>query len=529
MQENTKQDVFQELIDKGQRFYEQGNYIEAIKLYKTAFIMNNKIDDISRGSLYIRLANAYYKLEDRDKYTYYYEEYLKYFPEGQTSIFTRLAVAYYYIDADKSIDYHNKALNGQPNLYDSATKLFAMTKSINYTQQDLKDEAEYEVDQVKNTFFKNIKKYNHDDKKNKPDKKLNIAYLSSDCRAHTMMNYMLPIWENHNKDKFNFYIFSGSEKEDNTVKRINNLGFEIIKCSKMNNEELAQAIYDKKIDILVEISGYTHLKVFSVLYKPAPVVISYLGYLNTLGMKEADYILTDKYTIPEDKAYLYTEKPLYLDKGYQIFTEKNIPDVEENPFKTNNYITFGSFNCTSKFNDTILYIWSKILEAVPDSKLFIYRTKLTKNIIKNLKLKFAKLNISDDRLIFSSKVYEPHFRAYSFADIALDTYPFNGMSIAIETALMGLPTVTLVGEGMQSRGTGRINHILGLDELNAQIGEDYIKIAVELANDRVKLEQLRKTLRNKVNSSDLRQNASEFTRDLEDKYQKVWREFTNSP
>ena len=79
-------------------------------------------------------------------------------------------------------------------------------------------------------------------------------------------------------------------------------------------------------------------------------------------------------------------------------------------------------------------------------------------------------------ITFSSRKYTPHFKAYSLADISLDPYPFSGMSIAIETALMGVPTVTLIGDGMQSRGAGRINHIIGLDELNAACGDEYIKI-----------------------------------------------------
>ncbi len=529
MANGSKKTTFQELLAEGQALYEKNEIVDAIKIYKTALIMSKKLDNNVLAGLYIRLANAYYKLEDKDKSTYYYEEYLKVFPQGQVSVFSRLAHSYYYIDTDKSIDYHNKALNIELNKYDSACKLFAMTKSSFYDQQDIKDESEYEVEQLRTNLYKNIVQYEHRDKKKEPNKKLNIGYFSSDCHAHTMMNYILPIWENHNKEEFNFFIFNGSEKNDSTTEKIKNLGFEMIDISKVDEKRIAKLIYDKKIDILIDLGGYTHLKTYAMLYKPAPIIISYLGYLNTLGMKEVDYILTDRYTIPEDKAYLYTEKPLYLDKGYQIFAEKNLPDVQDCPFKTNGYITFGSFNCTSKFNDTNFYIWSKILENVPDSKLLIYRTRLSKNMIKYFKLKLEKRGVCLDRVIFSSKKYNPHYKAYSLADISLDPYPFSGMSITIETALMGVPTITLVGEGMQSRGAGRINHIIGLDELNASCGDEYIEKAVSLANDRQKLEKLRKELREKINASDLRQSAVEFTRDLEDKYKKVWSDFINSP
>ena len=513
------------LLNEGQKLYDSNDPRGAIKLYKTALLMSKNTDKILLSAIYIKLGNAYYKLDDKDKATYYYEEYLKLTPEGQIGVFSRLAHSYYYYDSDKSVDYHNKALNIEVNKYDSACKLFAMIKSPFYDQQDIKDNTEYEVEQIRTHLFKDIKHYDHEDKKKNPNKKLNIGYLSSDCRAHTMMNYMIPIWENHNKEEFNVFIFNGSENSDNTTERIKKIGFEVIPCRQMTNEQLAKAIFDKGIDILVELGGFTHMKVYSMLYKPAPIIMSYMGYLNTLGMKEVDYIITDKYTIPEYKTYMYTEKPLYLDNGYQIFREKNIPNVEPPPFETNGYITFGTFNCTSKYNEITFFIWSEILKRIPDARLFVYRTKLTKNIIKYIKSKLEKFGAPLDRVSFSSQKYTPHYRAYSLADISLDPYPFSGMSITIETALMGLPTITLVGEGMHSRGAGRINKALGLEEFNTDYVEEYINKAVELANNKERLKELRNTLRDRVNNSDIKQKPIEFTRNLEEKYKQAWQAF----
>lgn len=531
MVEETQKNAFNKLLDEGQALYNEKKYKAAIKQYKIALIMyGKKLTSFQAGTLYIRLANAYYNLNDRDMYTYYYKEYLKEFPQGQTSVFSRLAHAYYYIDSDISIDYDNKALDLEINKYNISCKLFAMTKSASYSQQDIKDESEFEIDLLRNTSYKNIKKYTHLKKKNLSiDKKLNIAYLSSDCYAHTMMNYILPIWENHDKENFNFCIFNCADKEDATTEKIKATGIEIISCHNMNEEELAKAIFDKDIDILVDLGGYTHLRSFVSLYKPAPVIISYLGYLNTMGIKEVDYILADKFTIPEEYQYLYTEKPLYLDTGYQIFTEKKLPEIENCPFEKNGYITYGSFNCSSKINDADIYMWAEILKRNPESELLIYRTKLMKQVIKNLKLKFEKLGINTDRILFDSMPQNPHFKAYSFADIALDTFPFSGMSIAIETALMGVPTITLLSEGIQSRGAGRINHLLNLDEFNTNSGEDYVEMAVELAKNKEKLIELRRKLRSAVENSQLRTLHKEFTKDLECKYKKAWKEFINNP
>ena len=530
MSDEQKIVSFQDFLDKGQVLCDEKKYVEAIKLYKIALVMYEKnLEKHNLAALYIRLANTYYSLNDKDRATIFYEKYLDLYPEGQASVFTRLAHIYYYLDTDKSIDYHNKALNLWVNKYDVSCKLFAMTKSSFYSQQDIKEESEYEVELLRDALYKNVKPYTHKDKKNKKYEKLNIGYLSSDCYAHTMMNYILPIWENHNKEEFNFVIFNGSEKNDATTEKITKTGIKIVHCANMNDDKIAKLIYDENIDILIDLGGFTHMKVFCAFYKPAPIIISYLGYLNTLGIKEVDYILTDRYTIPEQYADLYTEKTLYLDTGYQIFSEKNLPELTKCPFDENGYITYGCFNCSSKLSDATIFMWSQLLLKDKDAKLLLYRTQFTKKVIRDLKLKFEKNGISSDRLIFDNKALNPHFRAYSKADISLDPYPFSGMSIAIETALMGVPTVTLVGEGMQSRGAGRINSIIGLDNLNTNSGEEYIAAALKLSANKEKLKVLRVTLRDKVNNSELRVQPQDCAIDLENKLKKVWQEFINSP
>ena len=305
--------------------------------------------------------------------------------------------------------------------------------------------------------------------------------------------------------------------------------FTVVKCTDFSIEELAAKIYNDEIDILVDLSGYTHLKSFVHFYKPAPIIISYLGYLNTLGIKEVDYILADRFGIPEQVANSYTEKPLYLECGYHVFKPgSNLPEITKSPFELNGYITFGSFNCTSKFSPAILYLWAKILESVPNSKMLIYRTKMTKNVIKRLQNKFLELGIDPQRLIFMSNSYFPHLLAYNEVDISLDTFPFSGMSICIENELMGVPVVTLLGEGLQSRGAASVNRAVGLEGLNAECGQEYVDIAANLANDRKKLKYLRKNLRNMVLESRLCKGAADFTKDLEEKYYKIWDDYISS-
>ncbi len=528
--------ALKQLIYAGDMFYSAKNYPAAITVYQTAEILSKDIDIDLLEKLYLKLGNSYYELNEIqnkgnqfiDQAAYYYEQYLKCFPDESLTeeVWWRLGYAYYFMNVDKGIDCFNKALNIAIVGTASINKLFSMIKSDSYDQQDIKEESEFEAEIIKNKLYNNPVKYNHENKKVQKNRKLNIGYLSSDCRAHVMMNYIIPIWKHHNRDEFNVFIFSTTFEEDSTTNEIKDIGLTYVKCPH-SVKDTAKEIYDRNIDILIDITGYTDIMAYCALYKPAPIIISYLGYLNTLGMKEVDYILSDKYIIPEDKAYLYTEKPLYIDK-YHIFEKLELPNVKECPYKENGYITFGSFNCPSKINSTMLYIWSEILKNVDNSKLLIFRTDINETLINHFKLMFEALGISEDRVIYDNKTNGNFFNVYSRADIALDTYPFNGMTILTQLAIAGVPSITLLGEGMQSRTASRTNELIGNKDLVANNIEEYIEIAKNLANNKERLNYLRHNLRQDVYNSELMVEPEVFTKDLEIKFKEIWQTFINT-
>ena len=154
---------------------------------------------------------------------------------------------------------------------------------------------------------------------------------------------------------------------------------------------------------------------------------------------------------------------------------------------------------------------------------------MTPRIIRRVKDKLKEYGADLTRVIFETKKLPQYHNAYSLCDIALDTYPFSGMSICIELALMGVPTVTLVGKGMHSRGVGRINKVLGIEDLNAQNYDEFIEIAKRLSENKERLEYLRNNLCNMIKNSPIISGAQEFTKDLEEKYKTAYEDFINSP
>jgi predicted O-linked N-acetylglucosamine transferase (SPINDLY family) len=114
-----------------------------------------------------------------------------------------------------------------------------------------------------------------------------------------------------------------------------------------------------------------------------------------------------------------------------------------------------------------------------------------------------------------------HLETYQHLDIALDTYPYNGTTTTCESLWMGVPVVTLAGPLHVSRVGFSMLTTLNLSDLVAQTPEQYIQIAVALANDPGRLTELRSTLRDRMRRSPLMDSVT-YTHALEQIYRDIW-------
>ncbi len=504
---------------------------EAIAIYKEILDEIDKSFTFDLCELYRKIGDCYHSLKDKDGAIEAYENYIKYSASNE-SVFSMLGFLYYYYDNEKSIEYYHKALDVKPKASAVSNLCLTLLKSDKYSQKELKETIEYHIDKFRPVVLQNDKPYEYS-KPQDPHKKLRIGYLSSDFHCHAMMQFVLPLLEYHNQDNFNISLYSCANRCDSTTERIKKTGIKFIDCYNMTNKQLAERIHDDEIDILVDLGGYTHCRGFALYYKPAPIIMQYLGFVNTMGMKEVDYIFADEFTIPKEMAKYYTEKPMYIKCGMQRFDFSNpnmvLPELNDLPYFKNGYITFGSFNCPSKINDYTINLWARLLDNVPNSKLLIYRTQLSDKIIEHIKNKFEQYGTNLNRIIFNNTPQQgAQFTAYKMADIALDPTPFNGLTITMELISMGVPVITLVGESMQSRGCARVNKALGLNDLVAENEYEYISKAKKLAGDINKLRYYRKNLRKIWNKSVLRTDYAGFAKCVEDGYIQAWKDYCKS-
>ena len=369
--------------------------------------------------------------------------------------------------------------------------------------------------------------YNHAGVKRDRSNKIKIGYISSDLRLHSVAAFMCPIFQHHDLNKFDVYVYFGSVNGDFVSDRIKSQVTVWRDVASLSNRDIAQLIYGDQVDVLVELSGHTQGNFLEVCaLKPAPIQVSYLGYPCTTGLKAIDYRLTDDWADPIGATgHLYTEKLLRLPGCAWCFGPIVARDliIETPPVCARGFVTFVCLNNLAKINDFMLELWSRILKQVPDSKiLFKDKNFSDGEFSREFTKRFTDQEIAADRLILKTWRPSPqdHLAVYNEADIALDCFPYNGTTTTCEALASGVPVVSLVGATHVSRVGLSLLKAVDLSDLALLKPDDYVATSVSLAGDIKRLKDLRADLPIKMRNSVLG-DGREFAQNLETCYRSI--------
>ena len=385
-----------------------------------------------------------------------------------------------------------------------------------------------------------IKQFNHDQRINefqinRDYSKINIGYYSADFRDHPVGHLIVKMIESHDKSKFNiygFYLGNKHKQNDEYHLRLKKAFTKFYDVSKMSDEEISSLSKNKKIHIAIDLMAHTggHESRFGIfLKKCAPIQINFLGYPGTSASDKIDYIIADRTVIPEKNKKFFSEKIIYLPNSYQP-SEKNrklsIKNLNRKDLNLpdDNFI-FCCFNTNTKILPSVFKLWIDILKRVPKSILWLISDK--SDVKKNLKLEFKKKNIEPERIIFSDKLHiSEHLARIKFADLFLDTFPYNAHTSCSDSIWAGLPVLTLEGDSFQSRVASSLLKTSGLNELIAKNKDEYIRKAVHIANNKEHLNYLKNKLINSRESNPLFDNKS-FANNIEKAYLIVLEKYFN--
>lgn len=383
-------------------------------------------------------------------------------------------------EVDESFLHIKKAINlDEDNLSFISLYLFY----LNYKSEDIMSEYLEMVSVFRNKYFKSkeFKKINHSILK-KP-KKIKLGFVSYDFRDHVVMYQLFDIIkELYECSNFILYAYYNNEIEDEITNNVKKYFHFFINISKMKDEEIVNKIINDEIYFLFDLSGFTmgnRLGVF--IQKPAPLQISWAGYLNTTGLEEIDYIILDE-NINTNYFNNYSEKIIKLPYIWTNLSTLGLPNIEKisrrTPALNNNYLTLGCFHNLNKVNRDVKNFIVNILKKFTNSKIIFQSDLFNDQDFKNYFYeKFFQENIVEDRIIFLGTLSRDKFLLkFNEIDIFLDTFPYGGGTTSLEASWMCVPILTREGNTFLSRCGVSINLNLGLEEFIYKNEEDAINL-----------------------------------------------------
>jgi predicted O-linked N-acetylglucosamine transferase (SPINDLY family) len=360
--------------------------------------------------------------------------------------------------------------------------------------------------------------------------KIRIAYFSSDFRDHPLSHLLVRTLENHDKDRFEVYAFSlGPKVDDAWRKRVIEASDRFIDARELSDRDVAELGRSLGIDIAVDLNGYTkHSRTQIFVERVAPVQISYIGYLGTMGLSCIDYIVADEVIIPEASQKYYSEKVVYL-PWFQSNADRT--EISEKRYSREDMglpdgkFVYCSFNTNYKITPDIFGVWMRILKRVPESVLWLYVS--TDEAKENLLAEAAMRGIKSDRLIFAEKMpFKEHLARQKVANLFLDTFPYNAGATASNALRVSLPVLTCLGESFAARMGASLLKTLEMDELIASSMDEYESRAVEWGNSPKRFRRVKKKLTRNLSHSQLFDNQA-FTRNLERAYTGMHQKYLN--
>ena len=359
----------------------------------------------------------------------------------------------------------------------------------------------------------------------RPERRLRIGYVSGDFRKHPIGLFIRPVFAQHDRDQVDVYCYSNDTTDDEITRELRNSADHWSAIAGLDDRLVTDRIREDAIDVLIDLSGHTERHRLAVFARhPAPVQATWMGYLNTTGVRAMDYRICDAYTDPAGATESFSTEQLYrlphsqwCYAPYYDIAPVTVPH-RERP----DALVFGSFNQVSKITEACVDRWSEVLRRLPHSELVILDVPPGRSRSALLD-RFARAGVDVARITARGREdILSYFTAIGNVDIALDTMPYNGATTTLDTLWMGTPLIALRGDTGIARGGFSILSTLCLPELIAETPAAYVEANVQLARDAAERTRLRTLLRPRLMASPLADTRG-FVSDLEAGYRTMWR------
>ncbi len=354
--------------------------------------------------------------------------------------------------------------------------------------------------------------------------RIKIGYLSGDLHHHAVGLLTAELFELHDRSRFEVFAFCWTAESDSPQrKRIVAAVDHHVRLAGVDDLTAARLIAQAGIDVLVDLQGITSGARPAILgHRPAPVQVSYLGLPGTSALPGVDWIIADRFVMPDALLPYCTEKPIHLPHCYQVSDRQR--EIAARPQRATyklpqDAFVFCSFNNTFKFTAEVFAAWMRILAQVPGSVLWLLadNAPAQENMLRQADLH----GVARERLVFAPRVSPQEYLArFALADLMLDTFPYNAGTTASDALWMGTPMVTLAGRSYIARMAGSLLTAVGLPDLITETLADYEKLAVAIGRQPLRAASYRRYLENEGRRSPLF-DVPQIVRDIETEFERL--------
>ena len=359
-----------------------------------------------------------------------------------------------------------------------------------------------------------------------PNKKLRVAMVSGDFWNHAVAYFIEPLLACFDKNQFELVAYYNNTKNDNFTARIKSHFVLWRDVAPLTDLQLAQQMFNDGIDIAIDLSGHTDKnRLLTFAYKPAPIQVSWIGFPGTTGLKTMDYYLVDNDWCPVGLLDDYfVEKLVQLPSAGTFEVPVEVP-ITDSPALKNGYITFGSFNRTSKLTQQTLDLWGKVLNEIPTSKMILGNVS-DDSLQRQLENEFSKRGVAIERLTFYAKKSIPDYLAlHSDVDFILDTYPYSGGTTTGFALWMGVPVLAYAWNSLPGRQGVSMLSLASLEnDFVAQTPEEFLKMAKMWTDNVTELQELRYKLRGRLQTA-TKSKPKNVVMGLEKALKGMWQNF----
>ena len=363
------------------------------------------------------------------------------------------------------------------------------------------------------------------------NEKIKLCFLSSDFKIHSVSFFLINLLENIDQTKFDIFLVSNLKisEQDSMTDKLKKIVRNWYDVKNFSSNELVNFLRSLELDFLIDLNGFTTGNRFEVLLRRcAKKQLLWLGYNNSLGATNIDYLIADKNLVKANELNLYKEKILFLPNIWNVFSAPSkIPEIKSK--KLVNETFFCSFNNFLKISESTIEVWSNILKKTGFKILLKDSSNGGDDLQNNMFEKFLKRGVKRNQIVFSKRttnIYD-HLEMYNKASVALDTFPYPGVTTSFEAILMGLPVLTMKGYNFNSRCGESINKNIEMIDLIAEDKNDYTKKAILLTQDKELENKYGNNLRTKALASSLF-NTIQFTKDFENLITNLHKNETNN-